>query len=246
MAEFKYLPNAPITEALIDIRAKLPSNFNVHAFKELHEDVLKDFPLMETQKEFSADFKLEKDKPSIQTKSEGVRGYIYKSQDKKNIVQFRRDGFTFNRLKPYTNWGDIIDKANKLWPIYTKHSNPIKITRIATRYINKINLPHTTQDFSIYMTSPPNNPSKEDFISGYLNRLKLFDPKHEIEVNITQSLEKGTEKEQITFLLDIDAYVNKNYDPYDPEIWDLFGNLRKKKNSVFFSSLTDNAIDLHL
>ena len=35
MAEVRHLNNAPITEAIIDFRVKLPSEFKVEAFLEL-------------------------------------------------------------------------------------------------------------------------------------------------------------------------------------------------------------------
>lgn len=246
MAEKKYLPNAPITEALIDIRAKLPDDVDVHTFKVLDEPFLNKFPQQEIQNKITADFRVEKNKPLIDAKSEGVKAYIYRSEDKKNIVQFRRDGLTYNRLKPYTNWEELIFAAKELWDIYTKHSKPLTVTRIATRYINHIKLPLPLNDFSQYMTVPPKNPIKNNPISSYLNRIKIFDAEQEIGVNITQALEKGADKKSITLLLDIDAYINKNFDPTDSLIWDNFEKLRNKKNDVFFSSLTDNTINMFL
>lgn len=244
MAETTYLNNAPITEALIDIRAKLPSDFDIEVFKSLDEVDLEKFPLKEKQKEFSANFKVERDKPLIKSASEDIRGYIYRSEDQKNIVQFRRDGFTYNRLKPYTKWEDVIDVAKNLWSIYVKYAKPLKVTRIGTRYINQIKLPFPVRDFSDYMAAPPQNPYKNGSISGYLNRIKLTDKQEEIDVNITQTLEKGTEKETITLLLDIDAFINREYDPDDFKIWNHFEKLRIKKNDVFFDSITPKTINL--
>lgn len=246
MAEKKHLENAPITEALIDIRVKLSTNFDVAVFDSLNTKELSDYPLKEKQSEYSADLKVDKDKPSIKTRSKGVKGFIYKTKDNKNVVQFRRDGFTFNRLRPYTKWEEIISTAKRLWFIYAEYARPLEVTRIATRYINQIKLPLPINDFSKYMKAPPQNPLNVDTINGYLNRIKLFDQENQIGTNIIQTLEMGTEKGTITLLLDIDSYMNKNFQSDDPEIWNQFNKLRIKKNSVFFNSLTDEAINLHV
>lgn len=245
MAEITHLENPPITEALIDIRVKLPNNFDVSIFDSLNENELEGFPLKDKQSEYSANLKIRQDEPSINTRSKGTRGFIYKTEDKKNMVQFRRDGFTFNRLKPYTNWEDIIEYAQKLWHIYVVKSNPLKVTRIATRFINQVKLPLPINDFSEYMTAPPQNPSTDDQISGYLNRIKLFDRNNEIGTNLIQTLEKGTDESVITLLLDIDSFIRKPFDPKDADIWRQFEKLRIKKNQLFYSSLTKKAIDLH-
>ncbi len=41
-------------------------------------------------------------------RDEGIQGYFYKSDDGKNIARFRKDGFTFSRLKPYTDWESVL------------------------------------------------------------------------------------------------------------------------------------------
>lgn len=246
MAEKKQLKNDPITEALIDIRVKLPANFDVTAFDDLDTKELKEYSVKERQTEFSADLKVVEDQPLFKARSKGVRGFLYKSEDNKNIVQFRVDGFTFNRLRPYTTWEEMVGAAKELWQVYTKYSAPIQVTRIATRFINHIKLPLPIEDFATYMNAPPQNPSKQDVVAGYLTRIKLMDKKNDIGTNIIQTFEKGTENRVITLLLDIDTYSNKNYKADDPGIWDQFDKLRIKKNDIFFDSLTDKAINLHL
>jgi len=246
MANRVKLSNPPITEALIDIRVMLSKDFHVEDFDELNKNSLIDYPIKEKQNEYTADVKLEKNKkPFVSTKSKGLRGFIYKSEDKKNIVQFRRDGFTFNRLNPYKDWDSLTNAARECWEIYAEISRPLKITRIATRFINHVKLPLPIKDFADYMTAPPQNPYGKDQINGYLNRVKLVDNQNEINTNVTQTIEKGTDKDEVTLLIDIDTYSRKNFEPQDLAIWDQFKKLRNKKNDVFFSSLTEKAIDLH-
>jgi uncharacterized protein (TIGR04255 family) len=78
----------------------------------------------------------------------GFQGYFWKTSDEKTIVQFRVDGFTFNRLRPYTSWTELFPQALDLWHLYSRVSRPEVITRLAVRYINRIPLPAGVTDFS--------------------------------------------------------------------------------------------------
>ena len=58
MAEVRHLNNAPITEAIIDFRVKLPSEFQVETFLELKNTIGDRFPKVEDRKLFSSQFKI--------------------------------------------------------------------------------------------------------------------------------------------------------------------------------------------
>ena len=74
-------------------------------------------------------------------------------------MQFRINGFTFNRLKPYTSWGDILPQVKDLWSLYIDIASPESITRIAVRYINNIEIPKPDNIvFSDYLKVPPKIP----------------------------------------------------------------------------------------
>lgn len=246
MTNIRYLPNAPATEALIDIKVKLPSDFDINIFDSINEDfLLRNFPEKEKQDEYSAKFGVEDARPVAKTSTKGTRGFFYKSEDGKNIAQFRKDGFTFNRLKPYTRWKEILSNAKRLWNIYLEYAKPVKITRIGTRYINHIKLPLPIEDFSEYLTAPPQIPEgMPKFFNGYLSRIRLKDPSQNIDVNVTQAIEEGTEENTITLILDIDAFINKPFSPEDQEVWEAFGKLRNMKNQVFFSSLKEKTLNM--
>ena len=70
----------------------------------------------------------------------GVTGYAFHSSDNKDIVQFRRDGFSFSRLAPYTAWEDVSEKTVGFWRLYLETAEPIEVTRLAIRTINRIAL----------------------------------------------------------------------------------------------------------
>ena len=43
-----------------------------------------------------------------------VDGYVFTSADGKQVVQYRLDGFTFSRLRPYTRWEEVFAEAQKV------------------------------------------------------------------------------------------------------------------------------------
>src|SRR5437763_560177 len=104
MSEFPHLSKAPIVEAMIDFRVRLQADFDVGRFKALHSQFQTQYPNVEEKKLVEHYFEqMQGKEPVHNVKDHGVHGFFFRSPDNANIVQFRRDGFTFNRLEPYTS-----------------------------------------------------------------------------------------------------------------------------------------------
>ena len=141
MAEYSLLKNAPITEALIDIRARIKEDFDVNRFLSLYDAIIGQYP--EPRHKWEAQFEFKKGDAPISSGKETVDGFIFTSADKKQVFQARIDGFTFNRLKPYDKWETFRDEALRLWQLYRELVSP-DIVRVALRYINKFDIPLST------------------------------------------------------------------------------------------------------
>ena len=63
-----------------------------------------------------------------------------RSQDDLTVAQFRADGFTMNRLKPYTGWAMLLPQVLDLWDAYVTVAQPAHVARVALRYINRLDL----------------------------------------------------------------------------------------------------------
>ena len=83
MAEQRNLKNAPITEALLDIRVKLPKSFKVEKFETLKQDFSDSYPITEKQEFLHQHHIFIKGKPQFSPIEEGINGYFYKTNDKK-------------------------------------------------------------------------------------------------------------------------------------------------------------------
>jgi len=80
-------------------------------------------------------------------------------------------------------------------------------------------------------------------VSSFLTRLTVHDAEKSLNCSITQALE-SVQEDDITIILDIDAFKILNYDPEDQGLWEDFEALHDFKNDVFFSSVTDKTLEL--
>jgi len=247
MAQQRHLKNAPITEALIDIRVKLPDEFEISQFEPIKKEIENQYPIFEEQRSFKHSHAFKEGKPkNFSFEDMGVQGFFFKTADKIKIAQFRLDGFTFNHLKPYSDWETIFEEARRLWTLYKEITSLELITRLAVRYINHLKLPLPIDNFADFFTAPPTVPEGlPQSLIKFQSRNVIIEPENQIIANITQaSDEKGSDSQNLNVILDIDTLKNVNYRAENKQMWDIFENLRKMKNDIFFKSLTEKTVRL--
>lgn len=246
MVEYRHLKNAPIHEAVIDFRVKLPESFKLEQLDSLQKILSSDYPESKTISKTGWMFGVEQNMPMSKIVNEGISGYRLISSDEKNVVQFRNDGITFSRLKPYTDWETVFSEAKRLWEIYVDKASPEFVTRIAARYINRLELPPSI-GFDDYLTAAPTIPeSLPQLSSSFLSRITIVDPTSDIKTHITQALEESVKpRDHVTIILDIDAFITDNFESNDPKMWAKFNELRDMKNRVFFEMITEKTARLY-
>src|SRR3989337_4257969 len=119
MSDPRHLRNAPITEAVIDFRIKARAGFRPEEFADLKARLSERFPKVEQHRGLQVTLGVIKGQvqpPVVQ--GPGLQGYFFKTSDEKTIAQFRADGFTFNRLRPYSSWEELFPQAIELWSLY--------------------------------------------------------------------------------------------------------------------------------
>jgi len=242
------LSKPPIQEALIDIRVQLSSDFDVYRLKNLDEKIRDTYPMKQDQtfSRVNLEFRPEADtSQSQQSITSKLIGFRYLSQKKDKIFQARLDGFTFNKLPPYTTWEEMRDEAKRLWSFYKELTSPV-ITRVAVRYINNLNIPVPIRDFGDYLTAPPVMPDDlPQGLSSFLIRMNSYVPAFQGNAIITQALEPWLpEATKIPVILDIDVFKEKA-GMEEPEAWELLESLRHFKNRVFFTFITDKLKEIY-
>lgn len=245
MAEIRHLSQAPISEALIDIRVSLELGFDGTRLLAAKEPLRARYPLAVEQRGLVASFNFPASVPSgPQVQDMGLRGVQFKAPDEKTVAQFRVDGFTLNRLRPYTSWDEILPEARDLWSIYRDIAKPRSVSRLSARYINHIALPSDQRSLEDFFVTGPMLPDGiPPDLTGFAMRTNVQDASRDIAATITQVLEPPMQSSLPTLLLDIDAFRASEISPEWEVLEPILADLRSYKNQIFFGSLTDALVE---
>jgi uncharacterized protein (TIGR04255 family) len=230
--------NAPITEALIDIRVELPASLTgLQVLESVHDRVKIRYPgkkkRIYLQGQFSAGDEVGA------SASQTLMGFSFSSDDGKQIFQARRDGFTFSRLRPYGSWPELRDEARRLWDIYGEMVSPEKITRVAVRYINQIDIPFSTIDYKDYFrTTPEVSPELPQALSGFFMQLQFPQTDFGGLLILTQTAVPPLTPATGSVILDLDVFKETEM-VSDEDVWGLLETLRNRKNEFFEGCITE-------
>jgi len=247
MAEPQQLVRPPITEALVDFRIVADSNIDADRLRPLINDLRLAFPKHDEKKQFSSEFRIEAGKllPPV-ARDLGFHGLWLSSEDGTRIAQFRSDGFTFNNvgLGDYMGGEALFDEALNLWTRYAGFAHPAAVTRLALRYVNRLDLPLNEGDeFERFLVAPPRLPPQApQRVSSFVSRVVAHDDTGATAV-VTQKLDTPTRP--VPVIIDVDVFFTRDT-PVDPEYLRTFlETLRNLKNRCFFALLTDEAVKLY-
>jgi uncharacterized protein (TIGR04255 family) len=244
MTEYTIFPNAPIVEAILDIRVKLPGDITLTDLLPFHDSIKQRFATKKERKFLKGGFALLPE-PRATVDDSGTDGYFFESSSEKKVVQARLDGFTFNKLKPYERWNLFRDEARELWNVYFEATHPTEILRIALRYINRIEVPLPLGDFSEYiLTNPQVAPGLPQGVGQFFMHLVLRNNDIGADANIVETMDKATSENKLPLILDIDVWRKVQYTDNNEAMWDEFERLRNFKNDIFFKSTTEKAKEL--
>ena len=250
MAKPRHLAHAPITEALVDLHVE-QDNLSFAKLQAAFGDLDFGYYLKGPIAQGRIGFKLTGDGKQPETMAESAQiGLRLHSNDEKYIAQCRVNGFTLSRLPPYEDWPSLINETKKIWSIYRQRTRPIKVIRIATRFINNLQLPLMQgEPFQKYLEKFADVPEEvPQSLTAFYQRFQLVDQLSMATVNLTLALESlppGKPEPVIPVIFDIDAFVHKELDIEDVELWNILDNLRELKNRCFFSALTEPALELY-
>jgi uncharacterized protein (TIGR04255 family) len=236
-------PHAPITEAVIDIQVATPVPFALLAAAVADEP---SFMPPETMRTSTRVITFGKEEDTVTTPKIAPIGYLCRSADGLHIYQARTTGFTFSRLAEYTSWAEVSSEARRLWDKYRTIAAPTSITRIALRYVNRLDIPLPVLDFSTYLrTAPQLSPDLPQGLSGYFMQLQLPMPNFQGACIINQTIiEPATKPSTVSVVLDIDVFRASGVAVDESGLWEQLEQLRQEKNRVFEACITDQARSL--
>lgn len=228
--------NAPLTEAIIDIRTFPKEEIQADLFNSIATSFAETHPKKRPMFQAKGTFKLGAVAEATTTEQKQV-GIILVSSDEKTLFQSRFDGFTLNRLPPYESWEVFREEAKKLWKAYRETFKPNPIQRIAVRYINQIHFPGPLENFSEYFTLQPQAleiGKRAEFFMQIQYVLEELNAKLLLNLAILPPQKKGF----TSVALDFDIFRDQEVPQDDKGIWKFFEDLRPIKNNAFEQCIT--------
>ena len=237
-----HYPNPPITEAVIDIQVR--ARVSVEALEGANAGE-SNYPKADKLNETTGSMRFAPDTGPVATASSQPLGNMYRSVDELHIYQARLNGFTLSRLARYPGWVVFSSEARRLWEKYKAVADAIEITRVALRYVNRIDMPLPLSSFSDYLrTSPELSPDLPQGLSGYFMQLGLPLPDDDCDAIINETIIESTKPGVVSVVLDIDVFRTREVPQTDTSLWAMLEVLRHAKNRVFEACITDRAREL--
>jgi uncharacterized protein (TIGR04255 family) len=241
------LRNPPIVEAVFDVDCDLPPGFNLAAMEAPSRERFGDrYPKVRTQ--FLQEHRIETKvgEPPSSSSRLAVQALQFLHEDEKQLVQVRAQGFSFNRLAPYSSLDDYLPEIERTWHLYVDLVTPAKIRIVRLRYINRILLPLAANsvDLDEFLKIGPRVPDDRLRLSGFLNQQVAVEKDTGHQVNLVLTAQRPVH-EKLPVILDITVASPSTAEPADwPNLLRLIGALRSLKNRVFLNTLTARCIEL--
>jgi uncharacterized protein (TIGR04255 family) len=235
-------PNAPIVEAIFDVKVSNTIIVNPSTFEQFAKLELKEFPI--SNKRQNVNVRIDNTQgPGQIGKTTNLLGYIFSNIQGNRKVQFRLDGYSFNMLRPYSNWEDFSKSAFNHLQKYISVAKPLAITRIGLRYINRIDLPSENQAFKNYIKYLPTVPAElPNKFEKYFLQMQIPSDDGLSKAVISQTFQPD-QNGRIPFIIDIDVFQEDRIKASDSLI-ERFNNLRNLKNKIFEDLVTDDCKQL--
>jgi uncharacterized protein (TIGR04255 family) len=230
---------APIREAVLDIKVDRLNINDVNDLLSVKDIISKEFPIEKKRHNITGMFQFSPGK-AIESKSHSdLTGFIFLSEDNTRQLQVRIDGFTLNILKPYENWEKHFEIFMKYWSVYNDSFKPKNVTRIATRFINRIEIPIPFDSFQDYVSNMPPIPNcLPQTFSNFFMQIQVPCKDDFRNAVITETIEP-IENSILPFILDIDVFQELNVHNSIENLTSNFIEIRKIKNEIFENCITD-------
>lgn len=243
------LPHPPIVEAVLDIDCDLPPAQDIVALEAAALELFKDtYPVHDRQwlQEHRIEAKTDASATSFSSRH-AVQAIRLQQQGGRQLVQLRANGYSFNRLTPYTALDDYLGEIERTWRIYVDLAKPSEVRQIRLRYINRILLPMPDNrvDLDRYLKLGPRVPDEDKLLLvSFLNQYTALEATTGLGVNVTLTLQPE-EGGKLPIIFD-NSVISPGAGA--PENWagllERIKALRGLKNRVFANTLTQECLAL--
>lgn len=246
----KHLKNPPIIEAILDIDCDMPGDFKVSACIDSTMQIYQDrYPKLRKRYLHQHEFRVaERDQPATPADATvNLQGLLLADGERKQLVQVRQGGFSFNRLQPYTTLDDYLPEIERTWGLFADHFHPVQIQRVKLRYVNRISIPLDSEEkasLDDYFTVGPRLPGDNalEFVS--------FLQHHQVVERETGNMGKivlasqAVSDGRLPVVFDIEVMRPTPSETDWSGIKSTLIALRSLKNQIFHNSLTPLCIEI--
>jgi uncharacterized protein (TIGR04255 family) len=238
----EHYSKAPIAEAIIEFRVKPTFGIGVIDLEKLYADAAGLYPTRRTINFTQGRIEVG-ERVSATTSTEHL-GFVFVSEDKKQVFQARLDGFAMSRLAPYENWNSFRDEARRLWNIYKRATRPERVDRVAVRYVNRFDLPLPLAEMKDYFrTVPEVSPDLPQILSTFFMQLNI--PQEDgCTLLLNQTIADPPGPGIVSIVLDIDLFRESDLPTDEEGLWSLCERLRERKNRIFNACITERTKEL--
>jgi len=242
------LKTPPIVEAVLDIDCDMPPKLDFAALEAPVRDAFRDrYPKFRTRFMQAVQVEAAADRALNVTTKQGFQALQLLQEDEKQLVQVRPQGFSFNRLAPYSSLDDYLPEMERTWRLFLGFAAPVQVLVVRLRYINRFLIPLVDGriDLDVYLKLGPRLPDENKLtLVGFLHQHSAAEADTGNRVNIILTAQPP-EYDKLPIILDIEAFRPGNGEPSNwTEIQSKIQSLRRLKNAVFENSLTDQCLNL--
>jgi uncharacterized protein (TIGR04255 family) len=241
------LLHAPIIEAVLEIDCDMSPKFELVAMEDRARRLFADnYPKFRKQYVEEYRIKAKADQPPDYSTKRAIQSLQFFQEDERQIVQLRGQGFSFNRLNPYSSLDDYLPEIERTWKLFGEIVSPLQIRAVRLRYINRILLPmvpggiQLNEFFKIYPVLPDGTLILGAFLNQYLAVEK--DTGNHVNVVLTG---QPPENDRAPIIFDNTAMWSG---VAEVENWAWLSArimlLRALKNRIFENTLTEKCLNL--
>ncbi len=242
----------PIVEALVEIRFNPNKAVTLKKLEKFAESLKEHYPKIEPLNSQTLDIKISgEEEPEHNFKNVPV-GFRLTNIQNNRVVIIAIDKLIISFQSPYTPWPSLKEKTKEIFDKYCSAVEQKETVRVGMRYINRVDLPlgdgFTFQNYINTFPALPESDSLPTSISRFETSVLMPLPEIDSAVTIRQVLldaqdDNEGNKKYLPFILDLDVFQEKNLSISESEnIWELLDIMRDKKNAIFFSTFTDEAL----
>jgi uncharacterized protein (TIGR04255 family) len=245
---FPTLSRPPIVEAVIHWQARAQNELEQDSLKQTLARRMPQYPQSTPMQSFGlmATLLPADETAVVEQQKKGFLGLRLTSENGCNLVQFLREGLVFSRTKSYEHWEPFAEAAKQAWEVFMDIAAPVETQRLGVRFINHIAAatPGTLQGI---LRDPPTCPSNlplEEFV--YQSTFSV--PGHPFGIRVIKVMQPSMPEvpQSSGLFLDIDVFTTTVIPNEPGPLDEALTQMRWLKNKVFFSLLTEAAVEAFL